>query len=353
MIGLLFHGPEVFDSGWAARLIGAMEAIDEVRCVLAGAMGRTAVIDSGLEGIQFRAEMPAACLRELAPQVDAVLFGNLAKSEPSGMVLGAMVVERAGVRVPVLQVECSGPYFVEWVEGCDRRLIRAVEDMGARRRAPMRSGSSTWEADGRVYRKMTTAAAGDFVLVDGILVGRATGAEVVLVAQNGHLIQIRGVEVKEHGIEKLDRFGGVDLAAVKLVSTPALRRTKHTARVQDSQGHGVVLVDHAGMHVYDLARDVTGVVTVGDDTTAVVGDIMYRFRIPIVGIVDGDEDALLQDGHFAPGSVRLTVAQDDEFGLAVRAAVFQDQDRVDLGFAEVRDRVLELAAPELLERVDY
>ena len=91
----------------------------------------------------------------------------------------------------------------------------------------------------------------------------------------------------------------------------------------------------------------------GDDTTAVVGDIMYRFRIPIVGIVDGDEDALVQNGHFAPGSVRLTVAQDDEFGLAVRAAVFEDRNRVDLGFAEVRDRVLELAAPELLERVDY
>ena len=37
MILLLFHGPEVFDSGWAARLLEALRPLVPLRPVLAGA----------------------------------------------------------------------------------------------------------------------------------------------------------------------------------------------------------------------------------------------------------------------------------------------------------------------------
>lgn len=353
MIGLLFHGPEIFDSGWAQRIIATVGKIDSVRCVLAGAMGRTAVIDSGLQGFEFWEKMPGPCLRELGPSVASVIFANLGKSAKSGLVLGSMVVERSGVQVPVVQVECSGPFFVEWIEGSSPAIIAAIEGLDIPRQERIQLPPSVWERQGRVYRRMTTAEPGDFVLVDGINVGRATGEEVILVAENGHLVEVQGVEVKDHGIEKLDRFGGVDLRAAKLVSTPNLRRTNQTPRVSDARGRGVAFVDHAGMHVYELAPAVEGVVTVGDDTTAVVADIMYRFQVPVIGIVDGDEDVVLQNAHFAPGSVRLTVREDDHFGLDVLANVFAHAPRVDMGFAEVRDRIVELAGAELLDRQDF
>lgn len=353
MIGILFHGPEVFDSGWARRIINAMETVDSVRCVLAGTMGRTAVFDSGLEDIEFPGKMPGACLRDLASEVNAVVLANFGKSEHSGLVFGGMVVERAGVHVPTVQIECSGPFFVEWIEGCDSQVVHVLREMGLSRRVQIRIKPSVWEAQGRVYRRMTTAAPGDFILVDGIMVGRATGAEVVLACENGHLVEIQGADVKEHGIEKLDRLGGVDLYTVKLASTPTIRRTEHTPRIQEKKGCGVAFVDHAGMYVYDLAHDVEGVVSVGDDTTAVVGDVLYRFQIPVIGIVDGDEDVVLRNGHFTSGSVTLTVQEDDRFGLKVFAVVFENKRKIAASFEEVRDRIVELAGKEVVERRDF
>jgi hypothetical protein len=306
-------------------------------------MGRTAVIDNGLKDIEFLGKMPGACIRNLASQVESVILVNYAKSEDAGFVFGAMVVERAGVDIPVVQIECSGPFFVEWAEGCEPNIINLLQQMKIPQRKAMPVKPSVWEADGKIYRRMTTAEPGDFILINGIMAGRATGAEIVIICKDGHIVEIQGAEVKEHGIEKLDRFGGVDLRSVKLASTHTLRRMEHTARVQKTKGCGVVFIDHAGMHVYDLAHEVEGVVTVGDDTTAVVGDILYRFQIPVIGIVDGDADMILQKVNSTSGSVRVNVHEDDKFGLKVFETVFQKRQRINAGFEEVRDRIIDLA----------
>ena len=352
MIGLLFHGPEVFDSGWASRIIDAMKTIDTVRCVLAGTMGRTAVIDNGLEGIEFWGKMPGPCLRDLASEANTVIIVNFGKSEDAGLVFGGMVVQRAGVNIPIVQIECCGPFFVEWSKGCNSRLISTMGQLGIPERKRIKIEPSVWEVDGKIYRRMTTAAPGDFIFVDGIMVGRATGTEVVLACEDGHIVEIQGADIKEHGIEKLDRFGGVDLHMVKLASTSTIRRTEHKPRIRETKGRGVVFVDHAGMYVYDLVHDVEGVVTVGDDTTAVVGDILYRFQIPVIGIVDGDADIILENIHFTPGSVRLTVREDDTFGLRVFEVVFKNRREIDASFDEVRDQIVGLADKDLVEQRD-
>ena len=111
-------------------------------------------------------------------------------------------------------------------------------------------------------------------------------------------------------------------------------------------------MDHAGMYVYDLVHDVEGVVTVGDDTTAVVGDILYRFQIPVIGIVDGDADLILENIHFTPGSVRLTVREDDTFGLKVFEVVFKNRREIDASFDKVRDQIVGLADKDLVEQRD-
>ena len=353
MIGLLFHGPEVFDSGWAKQIIEAVKSTDSVQCVLAGTMGRTAVFDSGLNSIAFWDMMPGACLGELSSQVSMVLIVNFGKSVESGLVFGGMVVERSGVNIPVVQVECSGPFFVEWIQGCPCHILETLIQMGLSQKEKIQITPSVWEEDGKIYRRMTTAEAEDFVLVDGIMVGRATGEEVVVTCRNGHICKIQGVLVKEHGIEKLDRLGGVDLKTAKLASTPSIRRTCHTTRMVETKGQGIVFLDHAGMHVYDLMNDAEGVVTVGDDTTVVAADILSRFKIPVIGIVDGDEDVVLKNGSFAPGSVKLTVRKDDEFGLKVFDAVFDGKKHINLGFTETLYRILELAGNDLVEQQHF
>jgi len=353
VIGLLFHGPEVFDSGWARRIIEAMKMVDHVRCVLAGTMGRTAVMDNNIDGVEFWGKMPGACLKELALEAHTVIIVNFGKSEHAGLVFGAMVTKQAEVTCPVVQIECSGPFFVEWIDECDRRVIDTFRQMGIPQKDPIKIESCVWEVEGSVYRRMTSTEPGDFVFVNGIMVGRATANEVVLACQDGHIVEIRGADVKAHGIEKLDRFGGVDLRSVKLASTSTIRRTGHAPRIRETKGHGVAFVDHSGMYIYDIACGMEGVVAVGDDTTAVVADILFRYQIPVIGIVDGDADIILQDVHFTPGSLKLTVAEDDVFGLKVFDTIFKKKHEIDAGFEDIRDRIVDLAGEGLLERQDF
>lgn len=352
MIGILFHGPEVFDTGWARRIIDAVGEVDTVRCVLAGTMGRTAVLDSGIGGIEFPGKMPGACLQNLEGAVSSIVLANYGKSTRSGMVMGGMVAKSACVTVPIVQAECSGPFLVIWAEGCDPALIQALEEIGLRRRPAMDVGPSIWETEGRAYRRMNTAAPGDFILMDGIMVGKAVREEVVIVCEGRRIVELRGAEIKEHGIEKLDRLGGVDLRTVKLASTSAIRRTERNPRVSKTAGCGVAFIDHAGMHVYDLVHDVEGAVVVGDDTTAVVGDILYRFQIPIIGIVDGDKDEVLSRALASPCSVILTVREDDLFGLRVFSDVFGNRPKIKENFEKVKERVIALAKDDLLEQRD-
>ena len=51
----------------------------------------------------------------------------------------------------------------------------------------------------------------------------------------------------------------------------------------------VSYLSHAAEDIYRL-RNADMVVTVGDDTTLVAADILYRFNVPIIGITDGDLD---------------------------------------------------------------
>ncbi|MFA5415091.1 MAG: DUF2117 domain-containing protein [Methanoregula sp.] len=69
-------------------------------------------------------------------------------------------------------------------------------------------------------------------------------------------------------------------------------------------GTGRVLVlDHCGYEFYTrLPDDCCGVLAIGDDTTAVCGHISLHRGIPVLGIVDGDQDLIVPHG-FARGSV--------------------------------------------------
>ncbi len=353
MIGILFHGPEVFDSGWAGRIIDAMSRIDKVRCLLAGTMGRTAVFDSGLQGIECPGKQPAQLLQEVESDWDVAIFANYGKSEYSGLTFGAMVVDRSHIRIPCIQVECSSSVFVEWTEGSDPRLIATLDGMGLKRRERISLEPSVWEEEGRICRRMTTAARGDFILVNGIVIGKATGEEVVIECADRQIITVRGAKIKAHGVEKLARLGGVDLREAKLVSTPTIRRTSTVPRIEKTSGRGMVFIDHAGMYVYDLIKNVEGAVTVGDDTTAVVGDILYRFQMPLIGIIDGDKDTVLRNTRFTPGSVTFTVREDDCFGLRVFSEIFKNHVTIEESYDVVRRRVSELVVGELVLQHEY
>ncbi len=353
MIGLLLHGPRVFDSGWARRIADAVRKLGPVRIVSAGTMARTALLDSGLEDVECPGEGPSTCLKTLENRVESILLATFGKSEYSGLTFGGMVAERSRLRVPLVQVECSVPCFVEWRAGCGLPLIRVLEGLGCAKRPPPVVQSLIWEEKGAVHRRMATVVPGDFLLIDGILVGRAAERDVVFICEGRRITGIRGAEIKAHGLEKIERLDGVDLRTAKLASTADLRSSGAAARVQAYPGTGMAFIDHAGMQVYDLIRGAQGAVSVGDDTTAVVGDVLYRFAMPVIGIVDGDGDGVLGRPRIARGSCVLRVDSDDLLGGRIREAVFKGNRRIDVPFSKVRDLIVGLAGPRLISRQDF
>ena len=50
-IGIVVHGPNIIDSGYAIKLINLIKNYGDVSVRLGGTMGRTAVIDASLEDV--------------------------------------------------------------------------------------------------------------------------------------------------------------------------------------------------------------------------------------------------------------------------------------------------------------
>ncbi len=349
MIGILFHGPEVFDSGWAQKIVQALATTAPLRCFLAGTMGRTAAIDSGLAGIECPGSQPSQILKEMHHEVDQIVFANCGKSPSSGLLHGAMIAAKVDIGIPLIQIECSAGLLVELNSIRCPQLIEALERrLGLRRHCGVVNPDSIWEENGRVCRRLTTSAAGDFVLADGIVIGRATGEEIVIECLGRRVVGARGITIKKHGLDKLDRLGGIDLKSVKLATTRTLRRMGRTPRIAKRGGTGMAFVDHAAARIFERMRGAEGAVTVGDDTTAIVGDILYRFQMPVIGITDGDGDVILENARITPGSVVFTVRQDDAFGLTVFTEVFQNRSVIEDSFEAVCEHISALAREELV-----
>jgi hypothetical protein len=70
------------------------------------------------------------------------------------------------------------------------------------------------------------------------------------------------------------------------------------------------------------------VLTVGDDTTLLAADILYRFNIPIIGITDGDLDKVVKKGFKTNDSFIFEVKSgfDDIVGQKVFENIFKNKE---------------------------
>ena len=129
------------------------------------------------------------------------------------------------------------------------------------------------EGGDKEHRRVLAVESGDWILVNGIVVGRAVDRDVVFVCQSGRI-----VEVKPHGLQKL---GHVDLESAKIDTVKVLRdEVKKRAKVSYSAKGKVAFVDHAGYDVFKfLDEGICCAVTVGDDTTAIVGGRIGEVRL--------------------------------------------------------------------------
>jgi len=332
-----------------------------VNAVLGGTMGRVAVIDADLEGIITinTRRRPSISIRDMAEDSDIVIILNQAKCRETGLAFGTMVAKLAGIDKPLIQIDCGGRFvadltlshFASDSEDINEEGLavaaRLAADLGLDLLRPRPRDCTLIQGD-TVRRIMTGVIPGELISVNGTVIGRAIGAEVEIKAKGGKIIDLKGAEPKMHGLEKLHR---VDLEKA-IIRSGSIRRSTARARIGENRGEGAAFIDHCAEDAFEAAGGAAVALTVGDDTTAIAGDILARLGIAVVGIVDGDIDRLAGSLTILPGSIiiRVRPGYDDIVGGRAREEIFRGEDRISISAPDLADRVKELAGELLLER---
>jgi len=336
-IGVVVHGPNIIDSGYALKLIELLSQYGEVSARLGGTMGRTAVIDASLENIIDikRKLVPSDSLKIFYDDnVDVIFLLNYGKSEVTGQVFGYKVYNHYldkidDNNIPVIQIERPGEEdgsVIAWnndlelVEELSQKLNLAVVN-------PQEVYDNHIKNDNPDFNQRIVhgVSPGENIMVNSVVIGKTNSSRLTLIARDNHIVDIVGGELKEHGLEKL---GEVDLDSA-IIKTGLLRHAKVTPRVISNDKPDefkIAFLDHAGEDVYRF-RESSLVITVGDDTTLISSDILFRFDIPVIGITDGDLDKVVEDGFKVKDSIIFEVESgfDDIIGQNIKKEMFGDK----------------------------
>ena len=473
-IGVVVHGPGIVDSGWAEKIIDLLSNFGNVHCRLGGTMGRTAVIDAGLEDkIDISLKLLPSQSLELfnRDHTDVIFLLNYGKSPETGRVFGYKVFNHYFKQIsnedflatnhkplyessiPVIQIERPGEEdgaIISWNVVLNQQLAKSRKSKRARLglgdKNMLESLSFNFEElfdgiraaldlievlsfnfeelfDGiraaldlievtpeevvneyfsnnqesedeksiekllesyddyatshYTYRKIHGVSPDENIFINGIVVGYSNADSIVLIARDGLIVDIINGTIKYHGLEKL---GPVDLERV-IVKTGLLRKSddinprilsqdeiymEDTERnlysgeiSEDEHSFKVAYVDHAAYDIYKF-KDFDLVVTIGDDTSLVASDILYRFNIPIIGITDGDLDKVVEKGFVNEESTFIEVASgfDDIVGQYVHEEIFFSKDTLEVPFDEeansvedFKDAILNVFKYHVLEKV--
>jgi hypothetical protein len=389
-IKIVIHGPEVIDSGEAKIVIEKLSRLGEVKAELGGTMGKTAVLDAGLENtIDITRHLkPSACIESFFETSDIVCLLNRGKTFETGRIFGSKVASRLKEpeKKPLIQIESPGSSSGKLIplnkkaNSCIEKLSRVLE-VPVEKSLPFHNPISTETCSKtgkvRISREISGVLPGENIFVNGIVIGKALSSDIRIISENGFIVAIEGGEIKEHGLEKLHNYekrDPVDLAGAWIKSGDIRRndsllqdakKQNVSARKSDFThiaGAGkvvpgkVVLIDHDAEKAYELADGAELAVTVGDDTTAIAGDILYRLGIPIIGITDGDCDNVSCEPKTLPGSVIIMVLPetDDIVGRRIKQELLKGQNSAIFeDLFEFKNDVMKLAEPSIEAVFEY
>jgi hypothetical protein len=351
-IGVIFHRPEVIDSGWARKILKILGNYGASDARLSGTMGTLAVLDGHMnKQIKCDLRPTSECLAEMSKECDSIVMVMYSDNPLKSHAFCWHLIKKLNCsNIPIIEIETKSRVVIDWNTKNDlsAKLTKKLRFMSA---PPPNYGKTKWVKDRIKYRKILAAEPGDFVLVNGTIVGRVTSEEVILREFDGRIVGGSGVEFKEQGLIKLSRWRKIDLFRAKLDTTNSLRRTKFKPQYCGPTPKGDLIAfighdvaSHSGAAIYSkINKGITGAITIGDDTTAIAGEILSRYRIPVLGIVDGDKNGLLKNTMLSSGSIILTVKIDDQLGEVIYDKLFKGKSLVNLKFQEAKDRVVNLA----------
>ena len=339
-IGIVVHGPNIIDSGYALKLINLIEEYGDISVRLGGTMGRTAVIDNSLEDIIDISKklVPSDSLKIFHDEnADIIFLLNYGKSSTTGQVFGYKVYAHYKEKItdndiPIIQIERPGENDGSVINWASKSEL--TEEFASKLNLNIVTPEEVYEThikndnDSETQRIIHGVSPDENIMVNGVVIGKSNSDKLVLVSKDNHIVEIIGGVIKPHGVEKL---GVVDLNSA-IVKTGLLRKAKVKPRILEnkkSDEFKIGFLDHAGEDVYKF-KDFSLVITIGDDTTLIASDILYRFNIPIIGITDGDLDKVVESGFKSKNSIlfELESGFDDVIGALIHEIVFENEDEL-------------------------
>ncbi len=293
--------------------------------------------------------LPSQSIDKFSGLADVIFLINYGKSSVTGHAFGYKVFGRCCSDPELIQIERPGESdgtVIPWKCNTKGMAEKVAKDLNLKVMSPTTviwgMGEQTifnmvGEESTALYRKIAGVSPDENIFLNGIVVGKSTSSDVTLVAEKGILTEILGGKIKKHGVEKL---GKIDLERA-VVKTGLLRRSRVEPRIierregekikKENSKLNISYLCHAAEDVYKL-KNSDLVVTVGDDTTLVAADILYRFKVPIIGITDGDIDRVVEHGFKTVGSmiVELESGWDDIIGEKIFSELFNGKETLEI-----------------------
>ncbi|MEM4479484.1 MAG: DUF2117 domain-containing protein [Candidatus Methanomethylicaceae archaeon] len=335
-ICLRFHMSKIFESGWAEKILTLLKKYGDVIAITSGTITTISMMDFGLKGIKILKERFVNWINK--ENFDLIISATHASS------LERMLADcwhlYKKINLPIIGIEVNNKVVAYW-KNVKKIAEEISNDLNFKLMEGIDYGETFWIENEIEYRKILAVEPGDWILVNGIIIGKVIEKDLIFVCKNGKILDIRGGIIKENGIKKLEK---IDLRSAKIDTIKILRdEVKNRASLEYISKEKIAFINHTG---YDILRildeGICCAVTVGDDTTTIVGDILERFNIPIIGIVDEDKDGLIKGAKFHPNSIILKVENDDDFGNIIYKKIFNEKQIIEGNFEWIKNKILEL-----------
>ena len=377
-IGIVLHGPQVIDSGYARTILEKLAIYGDITATLGGTMGKTAVMDAGLDDvINIQCNLrPSKLVEQLMHKCDIVFLLNHGKNLFSGRRFTSIVagnILNLNMK-PFIHIERPGCSDEEMAP-CNPKAIPHVRYFS--KILGIKSCGNEFyaslievETDGSYCtRYLSGVNAGENIFINGIIVGKALTDNVSVIFKDGMLFSIDGGRLKDHGAEKLHGYENkipLDLKKAWIKSGELRDSNPNTInwgdnfRKNNTSGTRTVLIDHDAKNTFEYIFGSDPIsdsaITIGDDTTAIAGNILYRFSIPLIGIVDGDQDCEGFMNDLYPASTVIVVKQgnDDIIGRRIKKDLFKHMNYSHFqDFGSLKHKVIDIAHDSIEQIIKY
>lgn len=232
-VAVVFHMPEIFDTGWADKILKALKDKNfEVLALTYGTMGRTALIDNFMEDkVKYEERKPVEFLPEVSSKVDVVIIATHTFSLKKSHANCWHLIKNSNLE-NVVEVETNSGVVASWSSKLDKLAKILSESLGLKLVEPPKFPSQTiWSKNGKKFRRVLGVDVGDYVMVNKIVVGEAVSEDVVIVEENGFITDVLGVKLKKNSLSKLNKLGKMDVEKVSVDTRRNLRFTYKTPRL--------------------------------------------------------------------------------------------------------------------------